>query len=541
MQISSRHLSALQPNAINIVLIHGWGTSSIIWDEWLPLLRQHCHVTLIDLPGYGDSPAIEHIDLEELLLGILIQAPEKAVYLGYSLGGMLAVKMAELYPERVSAIVTFASNLRFVASEQWPLAMDKMTYQAFYTLVKDDPKRALKRFVALQSSGAKDEKQLMKTLRSKSEDISKEGLLSSLDLLFTLDNTTAKYEKEALHVLGEKDSLVPAAIENKLTDNSSTSVEVLNDSPHSFFVSDPGLSWEKVFSFLNKKQLIKSVSCRVLDKHQVARSFSRAANSYDSVADLQRRVGRQLLETLPDISADVVLDLGCGTGFFTPQLQKQYPESTVVGLDLAEGMVAYAASHKSSRHWLCADAELLPLADNSIDVIFSSLAIQWCEDTEGLFSEIFRVLKPAGYFVFSTLGPNTLHELKKAWRAVDDYVHVNKFVDKTIIESAVKNTGFIENNAELVLTEDIITLQYSSLKQLTRELKSLGAHNVNNGRPSGLTGKHRMQQFINGYEQQRNSNNYLPASYQAWYGCLQKIAEETATTEVPQQIKSYGR
>jgi malonyl-CoA O-methyltransferase len=533
MPLHATHLPALsnQSSAPELVLLHGWGTSSVIWDEWLPLLRQHCHVTLIDLPGYGDSAALSPLELPPLLAAIVDCAPPTAVYLGYSLGGMLAANIASQYPERVSALVTLATNLRFVASDSWPWGMPAATFEAFYTALESDAPRTLKRFAGLQASGAEDEKALLKTLRAKTGGCSPEALRTSLQLLADIDNTAimAELKCPCLQLFADRDSLVPVAAAQQ-SEVAASTVVVLDKAPHSFFISQPEASWSAVAAFLQQQQLlVPDKPRRVLDKQQVARSFSRAAASYDSVAELQRQVGEQLITQLPvfqpDTTAAVVLDLGCGTGYFTPKLQSAYPDNAVVGLDMAEGMLNYAAAHQANRHWLCADAERLPLADQSLQLMFSSLAIQWCEDYPALFAEAYRALQPGGCFVFSTLGPNTLHELRSAWQTVDDYVHVNRFVERAVLAEAVRGSGFA---AELQLQEQIITLEYQSLKDLTRELKGLGAHNVNSGRPSGLTGKRRLQQLIAGYEQQRNSRQLLPASYQVWYGCLQKPREPAA-------------
>src|SRR5690606_13457587 len=136
-----------------------------------------------------------------------------------------------------------------------------------------------------------------------------------------------------------------------------------------------------------------------LDKKKIAHSFSRAANTYDSVAQLQRDVGTELLKKLPDVLPEKarILDLGSGTGFFTTKLAQQYPQAQVLGLDLAEGMLHFSRKSASdSIQWLCGDAEFLPLTDNSVDLVFSSLAIQWCNNLPQLMRELHRVLTPGG-------------------------------------------------------------------------------------------------------------------------------------------------
>jgi len=253
------------------------------------------------------------------------------------------------------------------------------------------------------------------------------------------------------------------------------------------------------------------------DKKRVADSFSRAACSYDSVAELQRDVGHELLKRLPNVTPQVIMDLGSGTGYFTPRLKQRYPEAFTISLDLAEGMLNFSREKRPLENtvWLCGDAECLPLADNSVDLIFTSLAIQWCEQTDKLFAEIARVLKPGGQFIFSTLGPDTLHELRSAWAQVDDQVHVNEFIDWRDLHAAVPDLLRVES-----LETEYRVCRYARLRELTNELKGIGAHNMNAGQPSGLTGRARIKAFSDAYETQRHPEGYLPATYHVYYGVL---------------------
>jgi len=170
--------------------------------------------------------------------------------------------------------------------------------------------------------------------------------------------------------------------------------------------------------------------------------------------------------------------------------------------------------------WCCADAESLPLHDGSLSMIFSNLALQWCSDLSKIMAEAMRVLQPGGCLAFSTLGPQTLCELKTAWQQVDDYVHVNHFLDLQEIQSAINAVGFIGTAQE----EQIIA-QYQQLRGLTGELKSLGAHNLNRGRPVGLTGRNSIQKLLQAYEGYRDDQGMLPATYQIYYFVLNKNAK----------------
>ncbi|SEQ62635.1 malonyl-CoA O-methyltransferase [Amphritea atlantica] len=254
-------------------------------------------------------------------------------------------------------------------------------------------------------------------------------------------------------------------------------------------------------------------------KPQIAESFSRAAVSYDSVAQLQRRIGHRLLNQMTSTSADVVMDLGCGTGYFAPLLTEQLRPQQLICLDLAQGMLEYARQTRVTPNtlWLCGDAENLPLADNSVELIFSSLAIQWCEELPALFSEVARVLKPGGHFLFSTLGPDTLFELREAWSEVDQYQHVNRFISFTDLQRSAE--PYLQ---QLSLTETPELLLYDELRGLTSELKGIGAHNISAGRQNGLTGKARIMAFKQAYERFRRADGQLPATYQVFYGDFMK-------------------
>ncbi|PHX39111.1 malonyl-[acyl-carrier protein] O-methyltransferase BioC, partial [Pseudomonas sp. NZIPFR-PS2] len=163
------------------------------------------------------------------------------------------------------------------------------------------------------------------------------------------------------------------------------------------------------------------------DKRQVAASFSRAAASYDSVAELQRAVGSQLLMRLPaDITPQRWLDMGCGTGYFSRMLGKRLPASQGIALDIAEGMLNHARPLGGAEQFIAGDAERLPLKADSVELIFSSLAVQWCANFEAVLSEAYRVLQPGGVLAFTSLCVGTLEELRESWRAADGLVHVNR-------------------------------------------------------------------------------------------------------------------
>ena len=244
------------------------------------------------------------------------------------------------------------------------------------------------------------------------------------------------------------------------------------------------------------------------------RSFESAAAAYDQAAALQQEVGQRLLQRLDlvKIQPDRILDLGSGTGQCIPDLLARYKKAQVVALDIALPMLWRA---RKRGRWLrkpgcvCADAERLPFADSSFDLVFSNLMLQWCVELEVVFTELQRVLRPGGLLLFTSFGPDTLHELRGSWQQVDGYSHVNAFADMHDVGDALLRTRF----ADPVMDVERLTVTYADVWKLMRELKQIGAHNVTAGRPRGLTGKARMQRLVGAYEHYR-SQGVLPASYE---------------------------
>lgn len=500
-----------------LVLLPGWSMDREIWRELLPRLRQKAHLTLLDFQGAWQE--------EELLEAILRAVPKKAIYAGWSLGGNIAVALAARAPQRVQAVLTLACNPRFVSDIDWPVAMSSHDFGLFCEQVKQAPARSLCRFDALQSGGGEHERESLRWCRKMRQGQSiPQGLEESLDLLQTLDvrERMSGLTQPVSHILGEGDQLVPVALLDELARHYPQQRRlVVTACNHLLPLYAVDQINDELQSLLQEVGLApgRQVDGQ-RDKMEVARSFSRAAASYDGVAELQRQVGEQLLARWPEAQhLSRILDLGSGTGYFLPRLHSSSRGAEYIGLDLAEGMVRYARQQHGTglAKWLVADAEDLPLADASVDLVFSSLAIQWSEDLPRLFSEVARVLRPGGCLLFATLGPRTLWELRQSWASVDSGDHVNEFLPLDEIERALDVADFGESTLETCP----LGLRYSSALDLLRELKALGAHNVNRGRTRGLTGRRQLQAMQLAYERHRQEG-YLPASYEVIYGRVQK-------------------
>ncbi len=253
-----------------------------------------------------------------------------------------------------------------------------------------------------------------------------------------------------------------------------------------------------------------------IDKKQVRQSFSSAAESYDALASLQRKVALQLKTYLDDkdISGQV-MDLGCGTGFFTQQIIQSKAVEQLVAVDIAFAMLQFSRlklAAQQSVQYICADAEKIPVQAGSMDMIASNLALQWCKDLDSVFHGFKRILKPNRYLLFSTFGPATLQELKNAWAEVDDFNHVNSFYTATEVTSFLQQAGF----KNIKLKSCLYQSQYPSVMALMQELKGIGAHTVLSKRNRQITRKSHMQAMISAY-QQKAQQGYIPATYEIFF------------------------
>ena len=260
----------------------------------------------------------------------------------------------------------------------------------------------------------------------------------------------------------------------------------------------------------------------VIDKRLARLAFERAARTYDEAAVLQREVNHHLLERLEYINhtPEIILDVGAGTGYATHSLKQIYPSAHLIALDIAYPMLSLARSHtslmvriKKKIKFINAEAESLPLTDNSVDMVYSNLTVQWVNDLDLTLKEFARVLKPGGMVLFSTFGPDTLTELRESWRAVDRYSHVNQFFDMHDIGDAMLRARL----AEPVMDVENFTMTYKDIFSIMRDLKAIGAHNVTSARPKGLTGKSHFRALEQEYERYRRDDQ-LPVSYEVVYG-----------------------
>lgn len=281
-----------------------------------------------------------------------------------------------------------------------------------------------------------------------------------------------------------------------------------------------------------------------IDKRAVRKAFSKAATQYDASAVMQREVCIRMLERLDYIKQKPsnVLDVGSGTGWGTRQLGERYPAAQIVALDIAMGMLQAARGTSSwwnklfagnTKQYVCADMESLPVKGNSMEMVWSNLAVQWCNDLPATLAEFHRVLKVDGLLMFSTFGPDTLKEVRVAFQGVDGYNHINRFADMHDIGDMLVAGGF----ADPVMDMEYIILTYNDVKAVMQDLRSIGAHNATAGRATGLMGKKAWGRVLENYERLRRDGK-LPATFEVIYGHAWKpqpknIADGRAIIQTP--------
>ncbi len=278
----------------------------------------------------------------------------------------------------------------------------------------------------------------------------------------------------------------------------------------------------------------------VPDRKAVQRAFGRAAATYDDAAVLQKEVGARMAERLEVVrlAPQAVLDAGCGTGEALAGLGVRYPQARRVALDLAVPMLEIARERHDERrsvlHRLAAtlrgssppapafvagDIAALPFAPAAFDLVWSNLALQWVDDLGRAFGELHRVLRVGGLLTFTTFGPDTLKELRIAFRAVDAEPHVSRFVDMHDIGDLLVQTGF----ADPVMHMEMITLTYREPRGMMQDLKAIGATNATRGRPRGMLGRGRWERLVAALEGMRREG-VIPATFEVVHGHAWKTA-----------------
>lgn len=271
-----------------------------------------------------------------------------------------------------------------------------------------------------------------------------------------------------------------------------------------------------------------------VDLRQVRRGFARVAQRYGEADFFCREIDRRMQERLDfvRIEPDLVIDVGCSQGASLPALRARYPKARYVGLDLVPEMLQAAVQPRSAwQRWLpfrregeanfvTADAATLPLKAASAGLVWSNLLLHWLDDPLPALAEAHRVLEVGGLVMFSTLGPDTLKELRSAFG--DGYVHTQRFIDMHDLGDMLVHCGF----ADPVMDMEMLTLTYDSVDAMLAELRGAGASCAMRARRHGLTGRRAWENARGAYEGLR-VNGKLPASFEVIYGHAWKAQPKT--------------
>lgn len=238
------HLGQSTSQTQDIVVLHGWGVNSGIFAPLHSALANYS-VHYVDLPGFGHSPAIEG-ELDSWVDAIMEQVPATAIWMGWSLGGLVASRAAIRYPERVTSLVTIASSPCFVANEEedWPGIAPKVLQQ-FFSQLGQDPTKTIDRFLAIQAMGSEHAKQDIQQIRQlvlakdmPTEAVLTQGLmfLKNVDLRADL----AHIKQPWLRLWGRLDSLVPNKVHTKLPSHHQDIEDIVFPrASHAPFISHP--------------------------------------------------------------------------------------------------------------------------------------------------------------------------------------------------------------------------------------------------------------------------------------------------------------
>lgn len=551
--LSFSHFSteSVSPVVVNekpaLLLIHGWANSSLIWDKIIPELEKNFCVYSFDLPGHGNNAEVHCETIEEFYAlyhhSIHVHLPSNYMILGWSLGGALGSLLAKKYNHSVSALITIATNPVFVSREDWLQAMPASVVNDFYTGLTDKSDKFVNRFWLLQSQGVNTLKNDLRWLKTKMAGVShsKSGLRAGLNWLKSIDLRSCWecLTIPVFHHYGVQDAIVPISVAKKIESIfPQHKVFRYHASSHMPFVSEQDKWLEYFYASMRENGLLNidgfvissnGKDCNTsLDKHLVAKAFSRAAIRYDELANFQNIVGKELLSKLPAINGHYhtnVLDLGSGTGFMARHIAEGEGEVNTVEIDIAMGMlqrsqIVCAENNESVRSYIQADMENLPVTDNHFDLVLSNLSLQWCEDLQAAFSEVYRVLQVEGFFGFTTVLPGSLLEIQQAWSSLDGHQHINSFYNESEIRKRIRALNLQSITWEVTRHKDY----FPSIEALLHSVRGIGAGNHLAGRPKGLMGKKRYREFLSALALRCEDSGRYALSYNILTAVLKKPA-----------------
>ncbi|BCF95719.1 malonyl-[acyl-carrier protein] O-methyltransferase [Paraburkholderia sp. PGU19] len=287
------------------------------------------------------------------------------------------------------------------------------------------------------------------------------------------------------------------------------------------------------------------------DSRRLRKIFDRRAATFNDVAFLPREIAQRMRERLDYIKVNPaqVLDAGCGAGDDLPALRERFPEAPVFGTDLSRAMLARAVQHDATdtswRRFLPAslgkalgsrgprfaqaDFSALPFASGAFEFIWSNLALHWHSRPDLVFPEWQRVLKVNGLLMFSTLGPDTLKELRGAYaeieaaHGVNTHKHVIDFVDMHDLGDMLVESGF-----EIpVMDQETLTITYKSPESLLADVRRWGAYPFRSNTTQGVASRRMHKALLAALEARRRADGTIPLTFEVIYGHAWKAVPRT--------------
>ena len=524
-ELKINYLNSYHEGRPSILLIHGWGSSSGIWANSTGKLALSFNILTVDLPGHGEHAELSFNSIDEFVGELEACIPVKNFsIIGWSLGGIVGSLLAQRLTGRVTALVTIATNQSFLANPKSPFGMVRLDFSAFSdALSSASLQNQITRFQMMQAQGIETAKHDCRCIRSLIDGVefSLDGLELGLSVLEELDlyDCWQNLSIPVMHQFGQYDSLVPVSACRSIAENHKHhNFQIFSDSAHLPFISE-----SEKWQLDTGKFLSQALKNQKIDKDSIADSFSIAAKGYDELAKFQHETGLKLLELLPNKEINRLVDLGSGTGFNSGSLRENYPTAQILELDLSGAMLAYSKRFQAAESpekklaiktvQVQGDIENLPIKKSSVDLVFSNLSVQWCDDVDEFFNECARTLVIGGKAFLSTLIQGTLFELKYAWSMVDTGVHVNRFESLSRLQQGCEKAGLVLDHCY-----EVDQIQYfDDLRDLLKSVKKIGAHNMNPQRAQGLLGKNKYKRFSEAYEGFKTNKNQYPLTYRVVY------------------------
>lgn len=284
---------------------------------------------------------------------------------------------------------------------------------------------------------------------------------------------------------------------------------------------------------LSVPQRVPPLSAEHIDDSVVQRAVARAAPTYHQASLAQQKVADMLLQRLSILRSPParILELGAASGYLTRLLAKRFPQAQIIAVDRNPALMQQAQGCVTADNWRLqqADATALPFDFQSFDLVISNLLLAWMPQPAATLAYWAQFLKPEGELFFTSLGPDSLRELKQAFSGVDNYSHVHEFIDMHWLGDWMLAAGY----REPVVDAETLSLQYKALATLGADLKNSGAQCAMYNRPQGLYGKNAWAQMQRNYHALRQPDGYLPLSLEVVFGhaFAPMLSEDAAEAE----------